>query len=107
MAARVRKGDQVIVTAGRDRGKKGEVLRILPKDGKVLVEGVNRLKKHLRPTRTNQSGGIIVKENPIPLAKVMLVDPKSDKPTRVRFTTKDGKKVRVAVSSGATFEEKA
>ena len=100
MPAHVRKGDLVIVTAGDDRGRQGKVLEVSPKDGKVIVEGVNVHRKNVRPSQQNPQGGTINKEMPIHLSNVSpVVD---GKPTRVRFQTKDdGSKVRVAVKGGA------
>jgi large subunit ribosomal protein L24 len=104
MAARIKKGDNVVVIAGRDRGARGEVLRIV-EDGRVIVQGVNKIKRHQKPTPRMQQGGIIEKEAPIQASNLMLVDPKTDSPTRVRAgTDKDGRKVRVAVKSGAVLD---
>jgi len=99
MARHVRKGDQVMVLTGRDRGRTGKILRVLTDEDRVLVQGVNVRKKHLRRTQQNQQGGIIEKEMPIHISNVApVVD---GKPTRVRFETrKDGSKVRVAVRNG-------
>ena len=103
--ARIRKDDQVVVIAGKDKGAKGRVLMIIRDTDRVIVEGVNRVKRHTKPTPKNPSGGIIEKEAAIHLSNVMLLDTKTDKPTRVRMgTDKDGKKVRVAVKSGATVD---
>ena len=97
---RIRKGDRVIVLSGRDKGKKGEVFRVIPKDGKALVRGVNTVRRHQRQS-AQQEGGIISKEAPIHLSNLALEDPKDGKPTRVGFIfQKDGKKVRVAKRSG-------
>jgi large subunit ribosomal protein L24 len=101
MAARVRKGDVVVVISGKDKGKKGKITRIYVEDERVVVEGVNLVKRHTRPTPRSPSGGIIEREQPLHASKVMPVDPKTGEGTRVRFkTTDDGKKVRVAVKSG-------
>jgi large subunit ribosomal protein L24 len=101
MAARVRKGDVVVVISGKDKGKKGKITRIYVEDERVVVEGVNLVKRHTRPTPRSPSGGIIEREQPLHASKVMPVDPKTGQGTRVRFkTTDDGKKVRVAVKSG-------
>lgn len=97
---RVKKGDTVVVIAGKDKGKKGTVAKVLPKTNKVLVEGVNVITKHQKPTAVNPQGGIINKEAPIHISNVMPVDPETGKGTRVRFEVKDGKKVRVSVKSG-------
>lgn len=104
MGIRVKKDDQVVVIAGKDKGAKGRILRVLREQDRVIVEGVNRVKRHTKPTPKNPSGGIIEKEAPIHVSNVMLLDTKTDQPTRVRFETKDGKKVRVAVKSGAAID---
>lgn len=104
MGKRLKKGDKVVVIAGRDKGTQGEVLRVLPGD-RVIVEGVQRVKRHQRPTPRMQQGGIIEKEAPVAASNVMLLDPKSEKPTRVRRELdKDGRKVRVAVNSGTVLD---
>ena len=104
MAAKVRKGDRVVVTTGRDKGKKGEVLRVYPDEGRVLVSGVNIVKKHQKQTQREQ-GGIVSKEAPVHVSNVAHIDPKSGEPTRVGFKTlADGRKVRVAKKSGASIE---
>lgn len=102
----VRKGDTVVVVAGKERGKRGKVLRVFPDEGRVVVERVNFIKKHQRPTQKLRQGGIIEREGPIHLSNVMLVDPRSDKPTRVgvRILT-DGKKVRLARKSGEMIDK--
>ena len=104
MAARVKKGDRVVVTTGRDKGKSGEVLGVMPKEGRVLVQGVNMVKRHTRPTQTQQ-GGIVEREAPLNLSNVMLADPKLGEPTRVGFKVlDDGRKVRVAKRSGEVID---
>jgi large subunit ribosomal protein L24 len=101
MGTRIKKDDQVVVIAGRDKGTRGKVLKVLRDKDKVLVEGVGRVKKHQKPNQQNQQGGIIEKELPIHISNVMLVDAKTDKPSRVRAgKDADGKKVRVTVKSG-------
>jgi len=100
MAAKLKKGDKVVVLAGKDKGKHGEVTKSFPKDGKVIVAGVNIATRHKKPTQANPQGGLERREAPMPVSKVAIEDPKSGKPTRVRFEIKDGKKVRVAVKSG-------
>jgi large subunit ribosomal protein L24 len=103
--AHVRKGDTVIVVAGKERGKKGKVLRVIPEKGRVVVERLNMIKKHQRPTQKVRQGGIIEREGSIHLSNVMLVDPGSDKPTRVGMKAlSDGKKVRVARRSGEMLD---
>lgn len=96
MPRHVRKGDQVIVTQGADKGKVGEVIRVIPKEDRVLIRGIGLRTKHLKPTQQNPRGGVLTKETPIHISNVSpVVD---GKPTRVRFETKaDGSKVRVAV----------
>ena len=103
-SAKIKKGDSVVVRSGKDRGRTGTVLQVMPKDGKVLVQGVNVAVRHRKPTQANPQGGIDRREAPMHIAKVSLADPKDGKPTRVRFETKDGKKVRVAVKSGETID---
>ena len=99
--AHVRKGDTVVVVAGKERGKRGKVLRVITAKGRVLVEKLNMIKKHQRPTQKLRQGGIIEREGPIHLSNVMLVDPQTDKPTRVGMRSlADGKKARVARRSG-------
>jgi large subunit ribosomal protein L24 len=97
---KIRKGDKVVVLAGKDKGRTGEVLRVMPKDDKAVVRGVNQIRRHQKQSQT-QEGGIITKEAPIHLSNIALADPKDGKPTRVGFQIqKDGKKVRVAKRSG-------
>ena len=105
MAAKIKKGDRVQVLAGRDKGKRGEVLRVAPTESRAFVQGVNMVKRHEKPQGMNQPGGIQEKEAPIHLSNLALIDPKSDKPTRVGFKTlEDGKKVRVAKASGEVID---
>lgn len=99
MAAKIKKGDQVIVLAGKDRGAEGEVLSVHPGDDRVVVRGVNMIKKHQKQSQTEQ-GGIISREASLHVSNVALKDPKSGKPSRVGFKVEDGKKVRVAKASG-------
>ncbi|WP_156211623.1 MULTISPECIES: 50S ribosomal protein L24 [Megasphaera] len=97
----VKKGDTVIVIAGKEKGKKGKVIEALPKKERVVVEGLNLVKRHTKPSQNNPQGGILTKEAPIHVSNVMLVDPESGKPTRVRMVLQaDGTKVRTAVKSG-------
>jgi large subunit ribosomal protein L24 len=104
--AHVRKGDTVVVVAGKERGKKGKVLRVIPEKGRVVVERINMIKKHQKPTQKIRQGGIIEREGPIHLSNVMLVDPGSDKPTRIGMKAlSDGKKVRVARRSGEMLDK--
>ena len=105
MAARIRKGDTVVVISGSDRGKRGEVLRVHPKDNRAVVQGVNVAKKHTKAKGMGQPGGIVEVEATIHLSNVKLVDPKTDKPTRVGFRVlEDGTKVRVAKATGNVVE---
>ena len=100
MAAKIKKGDNVVVLTGRDKGRKGEVTLVMPKDGKALVSGVNLVKRHQKQSQT-QEGGIISKEAAIQLSNIAIADPKDGKPTRVGFKIlDDGRKVRVAKRSG-------
>ncbi len=96
---RIRKGDNVVVLAGRDRGKTGEVLRMIPKEERALVRGVNLVRRHQKQTPTAQ-GGIITKEMPIHISNISLVDSASGKPTRVGFRMHEGRKVRFAKRTG-------
>ena len=99
-AAKIRKGDRVVVLSGKDKGKTGEVIRSMPKDRKVVVSGVNVHARHRKPSQLNPQGGIERKEAPLHVSNVAIADPKSGAPTRIRFETRDGKKVRVAAKSG-------
>lgn len=102
----IKKEDTVIVISGKDKGKKGRVLRTYPRDNRVLVEGVNTVKKHARPSQQNPQGGIVSQEAPIHASNVMLVDPKSGEPTRIGFKVLDnGKKVRIARKSGEVIDK--
>jgi large subunit ribosomal protein L24 len=103
-ASKIKKGDSVVVRSGKDKGRTGTVTQVLPKDGKVIVEGVNVMTRHRKPSQANPQGGIDRLPAPMAISKVSLADPKDGKPTRVRFETKDGKKVRVAVKSGETID---
>ncbi len=100
MSAKIKKGDKVVVLAGRDKGKVSEVLSVAPKDEKAIVRGVNMVKRHTRQSQTTE-GGIISKESTIHLSNLAIADPKTGKPTRVGFKTlEDGRKVRFAKASG-------
>jgi len=104
MASKVKKGDKVVVLSGRDRGRTGEVLKVLPKERRVIVQGVNVVKRHTRPSMQTQ-GGIEEKEASIDVSNVAVADPKDGKPTRVGFASlDDGRKVRVARRSGETID---
>jgi len=104
MAAKIRKGDRVVVLSGRDRGREGDVLKVLPGENRAIVNGVNVARRHTRPTQQT-TGGIEDKELPIHLSNLAIVDPKDGKPTRVGFQTlDDGRKVRVARRSGEIID---
>jgi large subunit ribosomal protein L24 len=105
MAAKIKKGDRVQVLTGRDKGKRGEVIAVMPTESRALVQGVHMVKRHQKPQGMSQPGGILEKEAPIHLSNLALIDPKSDKPTRVGFKLLgDGKKVRVARPSGEVLD---
>jgi len=105
MAARIRKGDTVLVMTGADKGKRGEVLRVHPKDDRAVVQGVNVAKRHTKPRGMGQPGGIVEVEATIHLSNLKLVDPKTSQPTKVGFRVlEDGRKVRVAKASGNVIE---
>jgi large subunit ribosomal protein L24 len=105
MAARIRKGDRVVVITGADRGKRGEVLRVLPKENRAVVQGVNVAKRHTKATGMGNPGGIVEKEATIHLSNIALIDPKTDKPARIGFRALDGgEKVRVARATGNVIE---
>ncbi len=104
MAARIRKGDRVVVLAGRDRGKEGEVLKVLPKEDRVVVQGVMTVRRHERAS-ARSAGGIVSKEAPIHVSNVAHVDPQDGKPTRIGFKSlDDGRKVRFAKRSGELLD---
>ncbi len=104
MAAKIRKGDKVVVLAGRDKGRTGEVIAVHPAEGRALVRGVNVVKRHQKQS-ASQEGGIISKEAPIHLSNIAVADPKDDKPTRIGFKVRpDGKKIRVTKRSGAEID---
>jgi large subunit ribosomal protein L24 len=100
MSAKIKKGDRVVILAGRDKGRQGAVLKVLPKDERVLVEGLNIVHRHTRASQSDPQGGIKDKEAPLHVSNVALVDPKTGGPTRVGFRVEDGKKVRFAKKSG-------
>ena len=105
MAARIKKDDTVIVIAGKDKGRTGRVLKVLPEQERVVVEGVNMAKRHTAPNVTHPNGGVIAKEASLHLSNVALRDPKTGKPTRVGFKVNDkGRKVRVAKGSGVEID---
>lgn len=103
MAMRIKQGDTVMVIAGRDKGKTGKVLRVLAEKDRVVVEGVNRVWKHVKPSQRSPQGGRIQKDAPIHASNVMPVDPSTGKPTRVKFEVREGKKHRVAAKSGTSL----
>jgi large subunit ribosomal protein L24 len=104
MAAKIKKGDKVVVLTGRDRGRSGEVIEVRPSESRALVRGVNMVKRHQKQT-PQREGGIISKEAPIHLSNIAIADPKSGKPTRVGFKImNDGRKVRVAKRSGVEID---
>ena len=100
MAQKIKKGDTVVILSGKDMGRTGEVTKVMPKDDKVVVSGVNVHARHRKPTQLNPQGGIERKEAPLHVSNVAIADPKDGSPTRVRFEDRDGKKVRVAAKSG-------
>jgi large subunit ribosomal protein L24 len=110
MSARIKTDDEVIVVGGKDRGKKGKVLRVEPAKNRVYVEGLNMVKRHTRPRqvagaqRAEDVGGVIEKEGPIHISNVMLMDPKDGKPTRIGIEVQDGKRYRVARRSGSRLD---
>ncbi|KGA98305.1 50S ribosomal protein L24 [Alkalihalobacillus alcalophilus ATCC 27647 = CGMCC 1.3604] len=101
----VKKGDTVKVISGKDKGKQGVILEAFPKKNRVLVEGVNFVKKHAKPSQDNPQGGILTQEAPIHASNVMPVDPKSGEPTRVGYKVVDDKKVRIAKKSGEVLDK--
>jgi large subunit ribosomal protein L24 len=105
MAAKIRKDDTVIVLAGKDKGKEGRVLKVMPDAERVLVEGVNKAKRHTKPDMANPQGGVIEKEATLHISNVAVRDPKTGKATRVGFKTlDDGRKVRIAKGSGVQID---
>lgn len=101
----VKKGDKVQVLSGKDKGKQGIILEAYPKKERVLVEGVNIVKKHQKPSQDNPQGGILEQEAPIHVSNVLPIDPKSGEPTRVGYEDRDGKKVRIAKKSGEALDK--
>ena len=104
MAAKIKKGDRVVVLTGKDKGRQGQVLRVTPKDSRVVVAGINMVKRHTRPTQGDPQGGIKNKEASLHISNVAFVDPKSGDPTRVGFRIDGDKKVRVAKKSGEVID---
>lgn len=100
----VKKGDKIQVISGKDKGKQGVILQALPKKNRVIVEGINIVKKHAKPSQANPQGGIVDQEAPIHVSNVMPLDPKSNEPTRVGYKIENGKKVRIAKKSGQELD---
>src|SRR3546814_19357046 len=105
-AAKIKKGDKVVILSGKDKGRTGNVVKLMPKDGKLVVEGVNVAARHRKPTQANTQGGIERSEAPLQISKVAIADPNTGKPTRVRFEENGGKKVRVAVKAEETIDDR-
>ena len=103
MAAKIKKGDRVVVLAGRDKGRQGEVLRVFPKENRVVVQGLNLVKRHTRPSQSDPQGGIKTKEAPVHISNVAYVD-RDGQPTRVGFRVEGDKKVRYAKKSGEVID---
>ena len=101
---KIKKGDQVVVLSGDDKGKTGEVVKSMPKESKVVVQGVNLVKRHTKPSQTTP-GGIVTKEAPIDISNVAIVDPKSGKASKIGYKEVNGKKVRVARKSGEVIDK--
>ncbi len=101
---KIKKGDQVIVLSGEDKGKTGEVVKSMPKESKVVVQGINLVKRHTKPSQTTP-GGIVTKEAPIDVSNVAIVDPKTGKASKIGYKEVDGKKVRVARKSGEVIDK--
>jgi large subunit ribosomal protein L24 len=102
--ARIRKGDRVVLLSGKDKGKSGIVMEVRPSEQRVLVEGVNMMKRHTKPRPPNEPGGVIERPAPVHLSNVALIDPKDQRPTRVRIQEIDGKRVRVSARSGEKLD---
>ncbi|MCS6990862.1 MAG: 50S ribosomal protein L24 [Chitinophagales bacterium] len=101
---KIRKNDIVVVRSGDDRGKKGRVLKVFPKEGKAIVEGINLVSRHTKPNARQTQGGIIKKEAPVHISKLSLIDPKTGKPTRVGIRRENGKILRIAKRSGEVIK---
>jgi len=102
--ARIRKGDRVVLLSGKDKGKSGIVLEVRPREQRVLVEGVNIMKRHTKPRPPNEPGGVIERPAPVHMSNVAHIDPKDRRPTRVRIEEIDGRRVRVAARSGERLD---
>jgi large subunit ribosomal protein L24 len=103
-SAKIKKGDSVVILSGKDKGRTGTVTQVMPREGKLVVEGVNIATRHRKPTQANPQGGLERSEAPLAISKVAIADPKSGAATRVRFEIRDGKKVRVAAKSGELID---
>lgn len=101
----VKKGDNVKIISGKDKGKEGKILEAYPTKSRVLVEGINMVKKHAKPSQGNPQGGIINKEAPVHVSNVMVIDPSTNEPTRVGYKEEDGKKVRIGKKSGEKLDK--
>ncbi|HXQ09463.1 MAG TPA: 50S ribosomal protein L24 [Caulobacteraceae bacterium] len=104
MAAKIKKDDRVVVLTGKDKGRQGQVVRVFPKEGRLVVSGINMVKRHTRPSQSDPQGGIKHKEAALHVSNVALVDPKTGEPTRVGFRIEGGKKVRFAKKSGEVID---
>jgi len=104
MAAKIKKGDRVVVLTGKDKGRQGQVLQVMPKESRVLVGGINMVKRHTKPSQGDPNGGIKNKEASLHISNVAFIDPKSGAPTRVGFKIDGDKKVRVALKSGEVID---
>ena len=104
MPARIRKGDRVVLLSGKDKGKSGVVLEVRPREQRVLIEGVNLMKRHTKPRPPNEPGGVIERPAPVHMSNVAHIDPKDRRPTRVRIQEVDGRRVRVAARSGERLD---
>lgn len=101
---RIKKGDKVVVIAGSEKGKEGVVSRVLPKEERVVIEGLNIVKKHVKPSQSQPEGKLVTKEAPLHVSNVAIVDPKTKKPTKVAYKVEDGKKVRVTKKSSSLLK---
>lgn len=104
MPARIRKGDRVVLLSGKDKGKSGIVLEVRPREQRVLIEGVNIMKRHTKPRPPDEPGGVIERPAPVHMSNVAHIDPKDQRPTRVRIQEIDGRRVRVAARSGEKLD---
>lgn len=104
MPARIRKGDRVVLLSGKDKGKSGIVLEVRPREQRVLIEGVNIMKRHTKPRPPDEPGGVIERPAPVHMSNVAHIDPKDRRPTRIRIEEIDGRRVRVAARSGEKLD---